>query len=124
MTQIERLLARLQQQVATFQRDRAQIQRRLDAVDMKMRMLGGGASTRAGSGPTIRARNEKSLVASITEVLSQAKKPLSIGEILEGVHDSGYRSNSANFRAGISLALIKERKHFARAGRGMYAVKK
>jgi hypothetical protein len=40
------------------------------------------------------------------------------------VQKSGYRSNSANFRSIVNQTLIKERKRFGQAGRGIYQLKK
>ena len=50
-------------------------------------------------------------------------KPMRVGEILEAVSATGYRSNSANFRGIINQTLIKERKRFNQAERGTYALK-
>ncbi len=64
-----------------------------------------------------------SLVSTLTNVLSQAKKPLKVGEILEKVQASGYHSKAVNFRGLVNQTLIKQRKLFANAGRGLYQMK-
>src|SRR3712207_8218784 len=49
-------------------------------------------------------------------------KTMSVGEIVEAVERSGYRSNSANFRGIVNQTLIKD-KRFQQAGRGQYQLK-
>jgi hypothetical protein len=124
MVQLERMLARQREQVAALQRDRALLQRQFDTIDAKIRSLGGNGSISRGVGRTPRARNAKTLVESITEVLGKAKKPMSVGDVLNGVLASGYRSNAANFRQMVNLTLLKERNHFVKTGFAMYAIKK
>jgi hypothetical protein len=51
-------------------------------------------------------------------------KPLSVGDIVEKVQAAGYHSNAANFPALVNQTLIKQRKLFAKAGRGIYQIKK
>ena len=128
ITQLENMLKARRTQISSLERERKQIQKQLDAVDAKIHALGGmdGGGKGAASGYTAggRARNPKSLVGTLEEVLTKAGKPISVGEILDAVQSSGYRSNSANFRGIINQTLIKERKRFANAGRGMYGMKK
>ena len=57
----------------------------------------------------MRARNDVSLPVAIAGVLSKSSRPVSIGDIVEGVLASGYRSNSGNFRAVVNQALVKDR---------------
>jgi hypothetical protein len=45
-----------------------------------------------------------------------------VGDILEGVTSSGYRSGSANFRGIINQTLIKD-KRFGQVERGVYELK-
>ena len=123
ISQLENMLSSKRTQLDALGRERNQLQKQLDALDAKIRSLGGG---RGGMAVTTggRARNSKSLIESIEEVLGKSSKPVSVGDILDGVQASGYRSNSANFRGIINQTLIKERKRFANAGRGLYALKK
>ena len=50
-------------------------------------------------------------------------KAMRVGEIVEAVQAGGYRSNSANFRGIVNQTLIKERKRFAAADRGLYQLR-
>jgi hypothetical protein len=125
--QLESMLQARMGKLESLQKDRNALQRQIDAIDEKIRDLGGPVRGGGGGGGTTasgRARNERSLTETIAEVLEKAGKPASVGEILDGVRATGYRSNSANFRGIINQTLIKERKRFANAGRGMYGLKK
>ena len=53
----------------------------------------------------------------------KSSKPMSVGDILDAVLKSGYRTSSANFRGIVNQTLIKE-KRFGSAGRGLYQMKK
>jgi hypothetical protein len=121
--ELERMLQKRRSALDELTRERAKLQKRVDAVDTNIRSLSGGA---APSGFTAggRARNEMSLVEALRAVLSKAGKPLKVGDIVDKVQASGYRSNAANFRALVNQTLIKQRKLFANAGRGLYAAKK
>jgi hypothetical protein len=114
---LEKVLESRRRKVATLERERGRLKKRLDELDRKIVSLSGG---RGGGG---RAQNPMSLVAAMTSALGSAGKPLSVGEILQKVQSAGYRSNSANFRALINQTLIKE-KRFVSAGRGIYQLKK
>ena len=70
-----------------------------------------------------RVKNEMSLVASLEKVLGESSDPLSVGDIMTKVQGLGYKSSSPNFRGIINQTLIKEKKRFGSAGRGMYQMK-
>jgi hypothetical protein len=124
ISQLERLLRKRRADLDSLMRERVQITKRLAAVDGRIRALSGGDITGGGLGVTRsgRARNAMSLVATMSEVLSKAGKPLNVGDIVDKVQASGYHSNAANFRALVNQTLIKQRKLFSNAGRGMYEV--
>jgi hypothetical protein len=120
---LERMLAKRRSALDELTRERSQVQKRMDALDVKIRSLSGGAGTSGLTGGG-RARNAMSLVAALSDVLTKADKPLRVGEIVEKVQAAGYRSNAANFRGLVNQTLIKQRKLFANPGRGMYQIKK
>ena len=127
IAQLERLLDNRRREAAELQRERNKLMRQLDALDRRLGSLAGpGGRSRNGSsggGGGGRARNPKSLVASMEAVLSRAGKPMSVGDIVDAVKAGGYRSNSANFRGIVNQTLIKE-KRFGSTGRGIYQLKK
>ena len=105
-----------------LERQRARWQKKLDKLERRIVALAGPGGARGGRrvGPGGRARNETSLVDAITGVLSRAGGAMNVGVIVEKVQAGGYRSNAANFRALVNQTLIKDRKRFKNAGRGMY----
>jgi len=103
-----------------LRKQRTEAQRKLDAIDKQISRIEGGGSRGGGGG---RARNAKSLNDSIDEVLRGNGKPMKVGDIVDAVEATGYRSSSANFRGIVNQALIKD-KRFIAAERGMYQIKK
>jgi len=126
IAQLEGLLSTRRTRLTQLARDRKKAQAKLDVIDRQIAQLdgratrGGGGSGGGGGG---RARNEMSLVEAMATVLKDGK-PMRVGDIAEAVTRTGYRSNSANFRGIVNQTLIKERKQFQSAGRGLYQVKK
>jgi len=123
--QLERILDRRRREANKLKRERNKLRQKLSVLDRRLMMID-GASVRgsAGGGAGGRARNEHSLVESMEMVLSKAGKPMRVGEIVESVLGTGYRTNSENFRGIVNQTLIKERKRFSSAGRGSYQLKK
>ena len=56
-------------------------------------------------------------------MLSAASEPLKVGAIVDGVLEAGYHTSSDNFRGIVNQTLIKERRRFVSAGRGLYMAK-
>jgi len=124
IAQLERILQDRKTEVTRLERLRSELQRKLDGVDRQIAKLAGGLRGlrgRRGGGGT-RARNEMSLVEAIETAL-RGGKPMRVGDIVDAVQGAGYRSNSDNFRGIVNQTLIKERKRFAQAGRGVYQLK-
>jgi hypothetical protein len=120
--QIEGLIARQQRRLSTVVRQRAALERKLKAIDERIQEISGLAG--GGGGRFLRPRNAVSLVTAIEQVLTKSAKPMGVKDIMEKVLASGYRSNSANFRAVVNLTLIKEKKRFRSTSRGVYALKR
>jgi hypothetical protein len=118
--QLMQLLHSRQSQVKKLQKQRAKLERKLDAIDERLRQLGGsGGRGRGGA----RARNDQSLIEVIESVLKSSGKAMKVGDIADAAQAKGYRSNSANFRGIVNQTLIKD-KRFSAASRGMYQLKK
>ena len=126
IAQIESMLNSRRAQLATLSKDRTKLQKQLDSVNARITQLSGGAAIKGGLAVNAagRARNSASLIDMMTSQLQKAGKALSVSEIVEGVQAAGYRSTSSNFRGIVNQTLIKERKRFANAGRGIYQLKK
>jgi len=126
IAQLERILEDRRTEVNRLERLRNELQRKLDGVERQIAKLAGGLRGlrgRRGGGGGTRARNEVSLVEAIENAMRGTGKPMRVGDIVEAVTATGYRSNSANFRGIINQTLIKERKRFAQAERGVYQLK-
>ena len=123
IAQLERILHDRRSDLNRLERQRSELQRKLDGVERQIvRVQGGLRGLRGRRGGGIRARNEQSLVATIESVM-RGGKPMRVGEIVEAVEAGGYRSNSDNFRAIVNQTLIKERKRFGQVERGLYQLK-
>lgn len=123
ITQLERILQDRKTDVDRLERLRADLQRRLSGVEQKILRIQGSLRGGRRRGGGIRARNDQSLVATIESVMRGHGKPMRVGEIVDAVQAGGYRSNSANFRGIVNQTLIKERKRFSAADRGVYQLK-
>jgi len=126
IAQLERILQERRSELNRLERQRSELQRKLDGLDRQITKLNGSLRGRRGAGGAgggTRARNEHSLVEVIETVLRGNGKPMRVGDIVEAVQSGGYRSNSANFRGIVNQTLIKERKRFSAADRGLYQLK-
>lgn len=128
ITKLESLLNQQRSRKKELMRERLRIMNQLEKVDRQIASLdggsGGGGGGGGGTSSSGRARNEKSLVATLEEVLEKSPKGMGVSDILAAVQSAGYKSSSPNFRGIINQTLIKERKKFASVSRGVYALKK
>jgi hypothetical protein len=121
ISELERMLAERRSAVGKLNKQRADLQKKLDTIDREIAKLGGSViSRRFGGG---RARNAMSLVEAMASALN-SKEAMRVGDIVDAVQANGYHSSSANFRGIVNQTLIKEKKRFASAGRGLYLLKK
>jgi hypothetical protein len=123
LNELERLVKTRRRALARLVRQRDAIEKQVRALDDRIAELGGPESHAGRNSHTRRRpRNGVSLPEAIYAVLSKSEKPLSVGEIADGVSRAGYRSGSANFKGIVNQTLVKD-KRFARAGRGLYRLK-
>jgi hypothetical protein len=116
------MLQKTQSQLKLLTRERDSLRQRLASVEATIRHLSGGGAP--ATGERLKAGNTQTLLEALSNVLTKAGKPLSVIEIMEKVEASGYRSRAANFRGLVNQTLHREKKIFARTGRGTYALKK
>jgi hypothetical protein len=121
IAQLERILHGRRSELNRLERQRSELQRKLNGLERQIVKVQGSLRGRRGGG--MRARNDQSLVQVIESVMRGSGKPMRVGEIVEAVQSGGYRSNSANFRGIVNQTLIKERKRFSAADRGVYQLK-
>lgn len=123
IAQLQRVLSEKQSQLNKLCRQRAEVQKRLNQIEREIARVGGGVTNGVqGFGGGVRARNAHSLLDTLESVLAKSAKPMKVGNIMEAVLATGYRSNSDNFRGIINQTLIKDDR-FASAGRGIYELK-
>lgn len=123
LADLEHMIHSRQKELRKLEKQRAKWQKKVDDVDRKIAALGGAAGRGGrGGGAGLRARNEINLPDAIVHVLSKSRGAVAVGDIMEGVLATGYKSNSANFRGIVNQALIKD-KRFKSAGRGLYEMK-
>jgi hypothetical protein len=120
LADLQHIMESRRTELTKLRRERQELQRELDRVDRQIFKIEGSGGRRGGNG---RVRNEQSLNDTIDQVLRSSGKPMKVGDIMEGVLKTGYRSNSANFRGIINQTLIKD-KRFTAPERGMYQLKK
>lgn len=122
ISQLETMLRNRRAKLTQLMRERKAAQQRLDKIDRQISSIDGKAFSGGGAGGG-RMRNATSLVATMESVLRGSSKPMKVGDIVEAVLKTGYRTTSANFRGIVNQTLIKE-KQFSSAGRGLYQMKK
>ena len=128
IAQLQRVLDNKMSELGKLERQRADLQKKLNFIDRQIERVGGGLPNGArrgaggSGGPGSRPRNEHSLLDTIETVLRNAGKPMRVSDIMDGVLSSGYRSGSANFRGIINQTLIKD-KRFGQVQRGVYELK-
>lgn len=131
IAQLEEILGGRRHELSKLAKQRSTLERKLDAIDREIAKLEGGVGGTGrrrgrppGSGGNgARARNEKSLVQTIEEVLTETGEPMRVADIFQAVLKTGYKTNSANPKGIVNQALIKE-KRFTQSGRGVYQLKK
>jgi septal ring factor EnvC (AmiA/AmiB activator) len=115
---LQSILESRREEVSKLKKQRAELQRKVDLLDRQIDRIEGDG--RGGNG---RVRNTRSLNDTLAEVLRDGGKAMKVGDIVDAVKATGYRSNSANFRGIVNQTLIKD-KRFVAPERGMYQIKK
>lgn len=125
IAQLERILQDRRSELGGLNRERADLQRKLDGVDRQIAKVNGSLRGRRGrrAGGGGRPQNKQSLVEAMESVMHGRGKPMRVGEILDAVEARGYRSSSDNFRGIVNQTLIKEKKRFSAVSRGLYQMK-
>jgi hypothetical protein len=138
ITQLESILSSRLAELQQLTKEHSKLSSQLGEVEKRIAALGGKGKGRGrpsshangfsggftggftGSG---RVKNEKSLVETLDQVLAAASGPMKVGDIVDAVLKAGYHTSSDNFRGIVNQTLIKERRRFVSAGRGVYAAK-
>ena len=118
LNELQAMISSQRSQLSKLRRQRAEMQRDLDAIDRRIGVIEGRGGRIGG-----RAKNAKSLVKTMEEILGKSSKPMQVSAIVDAILAAGYKTTSANFRSIVNQTLIKE-KQFTAAERGKYQLKK
>ena len=131
---LERALAEKQQQVASLQRRRQALLKRVAKVDKDIAALTGKPAASAGQDEATtrpkkaktklrrRPKNAMTLRDAIVAVLSKSRKPLTAREMADGVLATGYRSKSKNLLQRVWTTVGKDER-IDRREKGKYMVR-
>ena len=122
ISQLESILSSRLADLNQLNKEHTKLSNQLAEVERKIAALGGKSRGKwrvAGS----RVKNDKSLVEMLEQVLAVATSPMKVGDIVDGVLQGGYHTSGDNFRGIVNQTLIKERRRFVSAGRGLYSIK-
>ena len=125
---MEGILEQRRTELQKLHDQRSEVEKKLNAIDRQISKLEGAQLGRrrggGGGGGGVRPQNEKPLPDVMEQVMREAGKPMRVGEIVDAVLATGYKSGSANFKGIVNQALIKDRKRFGQVERGVYQLKK
>lgn len=118
--QLQKELARRQDKLRDLQREHQKIIASAQNLQAQIERLGGAGVAVAGVGLRKRPRNAMSLRDALVTALKG--KTLTVEQAADAVRKAGYKSNAANFRIMVNLALIKDNR-IKRVARGQYTAK-
>jgi hypothetical protein len=99
VAQLERELERKRSKLSLLTSKRERLQRLLAKTESQIAGLAGRTANETGMRRRRRRpKNAQSLRAHVVDLLSRNKKGLTIAELDERIHASGYKSKSRNFR--------------------------
>jgi hypothetical protein len=116
LSELAAMLSSRRRELTRLHKQRRDLQRDLDRMDRAISRIEGSAGRGFRGG---RARNSLSLGATIAQVLGKSSAPMAVGDVVQGVKKTGYRSGSANFRGLVNMTLVKDDR-FRSVSRGMY----
>ena len=125
VSQLEKLLYSRKSELDRLVRKREQLQRQLDQVQSRITSVQGNST-----GSTVRFRtrrrpkNEKSLHTVVTEILTRNKKGLALTPLAEKVLESGYRTNSKDFKNVLYQCLYNSKAFTHDDQTGLYRLSK
>ena len=123
--QLETEIARRKKILSRFQKQRADLVKKLEEIDGRIADLTGGdvkKSPKKKPAPKYRrVKNKQSLVEALITVLKDKGK-LTVREAAEAVLASGYKTTSKAFNLIVNQTLSKHPK-FQKVARGIYALK-
>lgn len=121
LADLEKLLAERQAQVEALLKKRDQLAGAIENLDAEINdFLTSGGTPRRGK----RAKNSASLRTVMLEVLAKNKKGLSLADLAQQISDTGYKSNSRNFKNVVYQCLYNTETVMLDSATGLYRVKR
>lgn len=123
VAELERILARRKQELATLLDKREQLQKELDDVTHRILDLQGGTTIPKASGAprvSTRGRNAVSLRHTVIRLLDQHKEGYSLADLSDRIIESGYKTSSKNFRNVLYQCLYNTPQVFHDSKTGTY----
>lgn len=117
---LERQLEERRKQVHDLCRQRDKVKQELDRLDSELQGIMSGGTVRR----TSRAKNAVSLRSLIPQILRKNKKGLSLDDLVGKVQESGYESNSTNFKSVVYQSLYNRDDIVRDSKTGLYKLKK
>ncbi len=115
---LQRELERRQAKGNELARQRDRLLRQVASINAKIASHGGTANGRGGS--ATRVANTVTLPDALAAALKG--KTMAIADAAAAVQKAGYKTNSSNFRVGVTIAL-GDKSRFKRVERGVYTAK-
>lgn len=122
LADLEKLIVERQSQVETLVKRREQLQAEIEQLDAEIQdcLATGSVRRRGGKRP----KNTASLRTVMLEVLAKNKKGLSLPDLAQQISDTGYKSNSRNFKNVVYQCVYNTENVVHDAATGLYRVKK
>lgn len=121
LADLEKLIAERQAQVEMLLKKRDQLAGDIEKLDAEIQdFLTTGAVGRRGK----RAKNAASLRTVMLDVLAKNKKGLSLTDLAQQISDTGYKSNSRNFKNVVYQCLYNTENVVHDDATGLYRVKR
>ncbi len=99
VAQLEKILLRKKSALEKLMRQRSQLRKKLAQVERRIVEIGGVEGERGKPRPLRRRpKNPKTLLLTVTALLAQHKKGLTLRDLANRLLDSGYKTSSTNFQ--------------------------
>jgi hypothetical protein len=110
VSQLERMLERKRRKLDQLIQRRNRLRRELEQVEARIVATGGAAQDeRKPRRGRKRPKNSKTLLAAVSEVLTQNKKGVSLKELAAKILEGGYKTASGNFENTIYQIIYNNR---------------
>ncbi len=110
LSELQSLVAERKTELDRLKRERSQLEHRLSQIEKRITAMGGSGFKSRGR--RRRPKNEKSLRATIRELLGRSKKGYTLSELADKVLASGYKTYSSDFQNVLYQCLYNAKEFF------------